>query len=93
MVCISLLLIKLTVEKHEIVQALRSNADMLRRSTEILLSPSLSPTGPTFYSSLPMCVSYLRDEMVRLRDILTQKDTQLEKFLDMLVKRRINFFL
>ena len=40
-----------------------------------------------------MCVSYLRDEMVRLRDMLTQKDTQLEKFVDMLVKRRINFFV
>ena len=38
-------------------------------------------------------VCHLRDEMVRLTDMLTQKDTQLEKFVDMLVKRRINFFV
>ena len=38
-------------------------------------------------------VCHLRDEMVRLRDMLTQKDTQLEKFVDMLVKRRINLFV
>ena len=31
--------------------------------------------------------------MVRLRDMLTQKDTQLEKFLDMLVNRITNFFV